>query len=722
MRTCFRSLSFLLTVPAFATAQIGQAPHLPGTSIAQFVDPLPVLHVTSATDLTLVMTEFQSPVMPTGFQPASGTYTGTWVWGYRDLAGQTSSTYINPVVLATRDVATTIRWRNDLPGTSASHLVFWRNSVDSTLHWADPHGMGHGMGQYDGPVPAVPHLHGGEIPPTIDGGPEAWFTDFTTHPHHGSAYYSLAGAAPDEAIYRYPNQQEAADLWFHDHALGITRLNVYAGLAGAYLLRDPAQALPAGLTAYGIGSETIVPVVIQDRKFDVNGQLYFDNEGVNPDMHPYWIPEFVGDTIVVNGKVWPTFGTASAPKPSKRYRFLFLNASNARPYALNLVDAVTGVQGPPLWVIGTDGGYLDRPARLDPSQQNGKLVLMPGERYDVIVDFNDPAWRAANPHFSGRLLLRNTARTPFPAGEPAHGSTTGRILKLFIGAPVADTGYDPASGIPLRAPMVRLVNPTAGTAAVTPASVRQLTLNEVMGTGGPMEVLVNNTHWNGRSVATDVFPGGVRPDTQLDPTGSSSNYLTELPGEGSIEQWEIVNVTADAHPLHLHLVQFQLMNRQRFRANDCAGDYESMFPPTAAPDPMTGLPYPGQEFVGGFGPPMHYVTGNPNKLGGNPDVGPYLIGPRKPPAAWEAGWKDTVIVYPGEVTRLMIRWAPTSMPANTPLAQRWYPFAPDDGGCYVFHCHILDHEDNEMMRPYVCVSNSAAPAIAARPLVRGVHF
>jgi FtsP/CotA-like multicopper oxidase with cupredoxin domain len=714
-----RGLFFVLTVPAFALAQVGQAPQLPGSSIAQFVDPLPVLHLTSATDLTLVMTEFQSPVMPTGFQPASGTYTGTWVWGYRDLAGQTSSSYINPVVLATRNVTTAIRWRNDLPSTSASHLAFWRNSVDSTLHWADPLGVGHAMGHYDGAVPTVPHLHGGEIPPTLDGGPDAWFTNDGAH--HGSAYHTFPGAAANEAIYRYPNRQEAADLWFHDHALGITRLNVYAGLAGAYLLRDPAQALPAGLTAYGIGSETIVPVVIQDRKFDVNGQLYFDNEGINPDLHPYWVPEFVGDTIVVNGKVWPTFGTQSAPKPSKRYRFLFVNGSNARAYALHLVDMGTGVQGPPLWVIGTEGGYLDRPVRLDPTQQNGKLVLMPGERYDVIVDFNDPAWRAANPHFSGRLLLRNTARTPFPAGEPAHGSTTGRILKLFLGAPVADTGYDPRSGIPLRAPLVRLVDPATGTAAVTPALVRQLTLNEVMAPGGPVEVLVNNTHWDGRSVATDLFPGGVRPDAQLDPTGSTPNYLTELPLEGSVELWEIVNLTADAHPMHFHLVHFQLMNRQRFRTA-YADLYASLFPPTAAVDPETGLPHAGQEFVGGFGPPLHYVTGNPNKLGGNPEVGPYLTGPRKPPGVWEAGWKDTVIAYPGEVTRLMIRWAPNSLPANTPLAQRWYPFDPDDGGGYVFHCHIIDHEDNEMMRADVVRSNPAAPATALRPLVRGVDF
>ncbi|HEX6810240.1 MAG TPA: multicopper oxidase domain-containing protein [Planctomycetota bacterium] len=708
-----------MALVSLCPAQTGQAPQLPGSAIAQFVDPLPQVHITAATNLTLAMREFKSPVMPTGFVPATGTYTGTWVWGYRDAAGNPSTTYVGPVVLATRNVRTTIRWRNELPHTSQSHLTAWLTSTDQTLHWADPLNTGHTAGNYSGSVPTVPHLHGGEVPPHLDGGPDAWFT--SDGAHHGGAYHSFAGAAANEAIYRYPNTQEAANIWFHDHALGITRLNVYAGLAGGYLLADPQLSLPAGLTPHGIGTETIVPLVIQDRKFDVNGQLFFDNVGINPE-HPYWVPEFVGDTIVVTGKVWPTFGTAAAPKPSKRYRFLFVNGSNARTYELFLVDAVTGANGPPMWVIGTDGGYLDRPVKIDPSSGSvRKLTMMPGERYDVIVDFNDPNWRAANPQFSGRLLLRNTGRAPFPFGAPPQGSTLGRILKLFIGPPVADSGYNPASSVPLRAPMVRLVNPTAGTPAVTPYLTRQLTLNEVMGPGGPMEVLVNNTRWNGLSVATDIFPGGVRPDSVPDPTNTTSNYLTEFPLEGSTELWEIVNMTADAHPLHLHLVQFQLMNRQRFRRN-YVSVYDALFPPTAAVDSLTGLPHPGGVFVGGFGPPLHYLSGAPDRIGGNPDVNAYLQGPTRPPYPHERGWKDTVVVMPGEVTRLMVRWAPTSLPTSTPAAQRYFPFDPDGNGGYVWHCHIIDHEDNEMMRGDVLQLNTAAPAPAARPLRLGVHY
>jgi FtsP/CotA-like multicopper oxidase with cupredoxin domain len=181
-----RILAMLAGSP-FALAQAGQAPWLPGSAIRQFVDPLPDLHITAATDLTLRMQEFQSPVMPTGFVPAYGTYSGTWVWGYRDAAGQTSTSYINPVILATRGVTTTVRWRNELPDTSASNLTFWRASLDQTLHWADPHGTGHGMGHYSGTVPAVPHLHGGEVPPFLDGGPDAWFT--SDGAHHGASYH-----------------------------------------------------------------------------------------------------------------------------------------------------------------------------------------------------------------------------------------------------------------------------------------------------------------------------------------------------------------------------------------------------------------------------------------------------------------------------------------------------------------------------------------------------
>jgi FtsP/CotA-like multicopper oxidase with cupredoxin domain len=154
-------------------------------------------------------------------------------------------------------------------------------------------------------------------------------------------------------------------------------------------------------------------VVIQDRMFTVTGELFFDNAGINPE-HPFWVPEFVGDVICVNGKSWPFLNVGQ-----NSYRFLFVNGSNARAYELDLKVMNSGQVGPPMWVIGTDGGYLDKPVRLDPAlpQGQGKLVIMPGERYDVVINFAGQAGQS--------LLLRNTARTPYPGGAPAQGSTTG---------------------------------------------------------------------------------------------------------------------------------------------------------------------------------------------------------------------------------------------------------------------------------------------------------
>ncbi len=171
-------------------------------------------------------------------------------------------------------------------------------------------------------------------------------------------------------------------LWFHDHTLGATRANVYCGLAGGYLLTDPNLQMPAGFDQL-----PLTPLVIQDRSFDTNGQFLLpagSPNTPNPD-HPYWVPEFVGDTILVNGKVWPFMQVEP-----KRYRFLIINGSNARTYELFLTNTVTKVNGPAMWQIGTDGGYLDTAVKIDPNAPKGqlqRLVMMPGERVDLIIDF-----------------------------------------------------------------------------------------------------------------------------------------------------------------------------------------------------------------------------------------------------------------------------------------------------------------------------------------------
>jgi FtsP/CotA-like multicopper oxidase with cupredoxin domain len=701
---------------AYATSQVTAVP-LPGNQIPQFVDPLPDFVLVDGTNgsggpgsLTIRMEEFQADVMPSTFAPSNGIpYSGTWVWGYQTDGYSTPiapngalNTYINPVILAQHNIPTEIRWINNL-GSGAGSALYWQDWTDQTLHWAM---HTHNFDHYTGTIPAVPHLHGGEVPPQLDGGPDAWFSSDGVMKGH--AYYTKAGAADNEAIYRYPNSQEGATIWFHDHALGITRINVYAGLAGAYLLDDGNH--PENLPE-------LIPLVIQDRMFDINGQLYFPNIGDNPALHPFWVPEFIGDTIVVNGKVWPYKDVNR-----KRYTLFYLNGSNARFYDTFLIDPVSGVKGPAMHVISTDGGFLDNAVKIDPNATGQQvkagvqktLVIAPGERYQAIVDFNDPVWLSnleAGYTALGlpmpatvNLHLRNEARTPFPDGGAAPNSTTGRIMEFRVNlTPVEDTSYNPVETPAIRSiPIIQLSDSTVNL-------TRQLTLNEVMGMAGPFEALVNNTKWDGKSVHKDLGTvngvsfdaDGVRSDFPLE---INENYYSEIPKEGQTEIWEVINMTADAHPIHLHLVQFQLVNRQNFDLRGYTAAYDALFPASTAIDPMTGLPYPGGVFIGGYGPPLDYATGNPIALGGNPDVTPFLESKKgvpiiQPALEHEKGWKDTVIMYPGQVTRILVRWAPTDLAADTPPENAFFPFDPNGGLGYVWHCHIIDHEDNEMMRP-----------------------
>lgn len=710
------------------SAIAAQGIHLPGNKIPQFVDPIPVLDLNpqsttgiatlldTGAEITLNMLEFKANIMPSTFVPANGLpYTGTWTFGYR--VGPTAApaaavdTNVGPVIVATRGTPTQVRYVNNL----TTQGIAWRDWIDQSLHSAfhqimgDPMPMLGNAAPYLGPVPAVPHLHGGEVPGVIDGGPEAYFLsnagDFTgVVATQGAAYYTHPGvpAAPHEAVYRYPNSQEAAPLWFHDHLLGATRINAtFAGLAGAYPVIDPGLALPAGLDPVGLGGRLLIPLVIQDRMFDTNGQLFFPNVGVNPE-HPIWVPEFVGDTIVVNGKVWPFLNV-----DQQRYRFYLIDGSNSRPYDMFLLDPVSGVKGPRMWVIANDGGYLDKPVLIDPNATGAQamagvqksLVMMPGERYEIIVDFADPVWKALLPKkttFPLNLILRNTAATT--DGLPK-ASLDGRIMQFRVSAnaPV-DTSYDPASGVALRPAMVRLPG-TPGGPAITPSNVqltRELTLNEVSGPGGPLEALVNNSKWN-----------GLRPDNTPIPGSTllKGLWFTELPNEGETEVWEFVNLTADAHPIHLHGVQFQIMNRQAFDAKAFNAAYNPLFP--------------GGVFIGGYGPPLSYgpSPASGGKYGGNPDVTPYLVGAAVPPSAFEAGWKDTAIMPSGLVTRIAVRFAPQDVPVGAVGSFTFNPSAAD--GYYVWHCHITDHEDNEMMRP-----DQFQPNIpdAGRSYVQGVDF
>jgi FtsP/CotA-like multicopper oxidase with cupredoxin domain len=713
-----------------ASAQPLQTP-LPGTDIPKFVDALPAFsgHRVGGPLVFVAMKETtQKPLPASVYAALPAPYNaGTTVWGYQ-VSGLDSNTHL-PVsrgpnwpgftVEATKGVPTVVTYTNQLATRTLQSLL----PVDQTVAWADPSGLGCDtlpvmtaacMQQYAGPVPTVVHLHGSEVPPAFDGGPDAWFTSTG---RQGPNYGTLLPVPASSAMYRYPNEQESATLWFHDHAFGTTRLNVYGGIAAMYLLRDVHDTGRANNPLKLPAGDQEQELVIQDRAFDTNGQLlYYDASQVtNPAVHPFWRPEFFGDVITVNGKSWPRLTVEP-----RRYRFRILNGSNARFYNLTLAKAFgpaptpppagvagTGLvvtsPGPVMWQIGTEGGRLDAPVPVN------SLFLAPGERADVVVDFSGLPLGTA-------LTLVNDANAPYPDGDLVDVASTGQVMQFAVTKKLssADGTCNPAAtgagGCKLRpgSPIVRLADPTTGTlaAGVKVDQKRQLILKENASDLGPLEVVLNNTRYGGLKESTMT---ATTPLPVPDSTGVGVNFVTETPRVGSTELWEVANITGDAHPIHLHLVQFQIVSRQDLdTGEDAAGN------PLGYLSDWLGA-FPGGVFTPGDGPPLPYLTPNADgAIGGNLPFSRYLLGAPRPPAPNEAGWKDTVVMHPGTVARLAVRWAPQATAlAKAKAGLNLYPFDPTNtdprvrdawgnpgGAGYLWHCHILEHEDNEMMRPY----------------------
>jgi FtsP/CotA-like multicopper oxidase with cupredoxin domain len=707
----WKLLLLLAAIPAAASAnqQVTQTP-LPGGVIPKYVEAVPQPARVTANQVTGVMRETKQRVLPPQFYPTSGPFAGgTFIWSYQidgAPASWPAATFEQRV-----DVPTTVRWVNQITGpfpyvfpTSAAVDAATATSsggapvlqkfltVDQTIHWADPNHLDcmfrmpvceagsndpcckpYGYPSWPGfpvayaalprqgePQPGVVHLHGAEVPSVFDGHPEAWFTPIG---QRGPAYASLYPVPGNQAVYQYPNSQEPTTLWFHDHSLGTTRHTVFAGLAGFYLLRDArdtgSSTNPIHLPAGPFERE----LMVQDRSFDTNGQWLFPDEGVNPTVHPFWIPEFFGDVIVVNGKSWPYLQVEQ-----RRYRLRFVNASNARFYRIRMSD------GRPFWQIGTDGGFLDAPVRVD------TLLLGVAERADVIVDFS-------NAPVGSRILVTNDAAAPFPDGDPVDPATTGQVMQFrVVAATSRDSTCDPAAAqsswnaCRLREkPIVRLSGPD---------EKRQLILREIASDiDEPLEVLLNNTKWSGLLESTMAT---ATPVPVADSRRINDYFVTELPQVGSTEVWEVANLTEDAHPIHVHLIQFQVLSRRDF---DSPG-YLAIYEPATRP---------------GDGPPMRYLSRNADgAIGGNFAFSPFYLSGPMPPAPNESGWKDTVIMLPGTVTRIIARWAPQDVAYSRP-GQNLFSFDPTRGPGYVWHCHILDHEDNEMMRPYAVSWSRQAP-------------
>ena len=553
-----------LCVP-FAPVFAASAVALDARRLRKFVDELPRPRRVSGPTLDLAVTEFR--------QKLHADLPPTVLWGY-------DGSYPGPTIEAERGKPLRARFRNELQNQTLLAAL----PVDQTLHWADPLGAKqgahshHGGGpreRYAGPVPLITHLHGGEVHAQSDGHPDAWYTPG----------FERKGAAFTGEWHDYPNAQPAATLWYHDHVMGATRITVYAGLAGFYLLREPELERTLNLPAGDYERE----IVIQDRSFDVKGQLRYPQRGNDPAVHPFWNPESFGDAIVVNGKAWPYMNVEP-----RKYRLRLLNGSNARFFRLRLSD------GRPFVQIGSDGGFMAAPVEVK------TLMLSPGERADVIVDFSGLGQGKT-------IVVTNDAVAPFPVGDKTDPRSTGVVMQ-FRGVPL--TSAD-ASAIPAKLVDV----PALG----APTLTRTLTLDEHIGHKGPHRMLLDGRTW--------------------------SDPVSETPRLGSTELWEIVNLTADTHPIHLHLVQFQALNREALRVKAY----------TKAPKAQRQL--------------AKFLSGKPVL-----------------PDANERGWKDTLRANPGEVTRFMVRFAPASGGA--------FPFDATAAPGYVWHCHLLEHEDNEMMRPY----------------------
>lgn len=636
-----------------------QAPRgtLSPETIPKFVTPLlippamPLAGSSATTDFyTIAVRQFAQQILPAPHRRTS-------VWGYGSLTNTGTFNYPSFTIEATANRRVQVTWVNQLVDSNGRYLPHLL-PVDQTLHWANPSGgltgrdmRGSDPEPYQGPVPIVTHLHGGHTTDESDGYPQAWFLPAANNIPQGFAttgtWYDFFRAKfgvvwggtwdPGTAKFMYVNDQRAATLWYHDHTLGMTRSNVYAGPAGFYLIRGGSSDLSAGVLpgpAPALGDSSgmsyyEIPIAIQDRSFNADDSLFYpDNraffEGLHigelqipfipqagctgpSDVSPIWNPEFFGNTIVVNGRTWPFLEVEQ-----RRYRFRFLNGCDARFLILKLSR-----DGLPFWQVGADGGFLPAPTRLD------QLLMGPAERADVIVDFTNV------PVGTEILLLNLGPDEPFSGGVPdddfdaADPATTGMVMQFRVAS---------ARSRDVSAPPDALVLPQ--TTALAPATVtRQVSLNEAE--SATVFVDGHPGHGHRKHQPANLQLSCNNPDAvpfgpimaqlgTVTATGEGNpqhwdDAITENPATGATEVWEIYNFTQDAHPIHIHEVEFEIVGRES-------------------------------------------------------------DGVVRPPESWETGFKDTVIAYPGEITRVKGTF--------------------DRAGQFVWHCHILEHEDNEMMRPY----------------------
>lgn len=481
-----------------------------------------------------------------------------------------TATVPGPTIEALQGVDSYITWENHLP---SKHILPW----DPTIPTATPSSK---KG-----IPTVVHLHGGIDEPQSDGHAEAWFTrGFKDH-----------GPKWTVKKYHYHNFQHPGTMWYHDHAMGLTRVNILAGLMGAYVIRQPSIEGPLGLP---YGEEYDRPLVVSDRAFQTDGSIYMNSTGNNPSIHPQWQPEYFGDAIIVNGKAWPYMMVKR-----RKYRFRIINASNARFFKFFFTNNMTFIH------VASDSAYHESPVELH------DLLLAPSEIADVIVDFSKSN--------SNSVILANDAAYPYPSGDPVNEGNS-KVMKFVINPHhEVDTGHIPQN-------LIKYTSPD-----------------------------VSKASKNTRYIAFYEYASDIDEPTHLYINGKSfESPVTEKPRVGTSEIWNIINLTEDNHPLHIHLGLFvvleqrELVDLEEFKAcmmklNDAIkcqiGKYSHGKRPIEVP--------------------LH-----------------------------EKGWKNVYKMMPGHVTKIFVKFSFIH-------SNESYPFDATAEPGYVYHCHILDHEDNVMMRP-----------------------
>ncbi|KAH7404032.1 hypothetical protein KP509_15G007300 [Ceratopteris richardii] len=513
------------------------------------------------------------------FVPANltiGMYMKLWKF-HRDLPpskvfafGESAikATVPGPSIVAMSGVKTYVRWENHLP---EKHMF----TIDETLQVAKP-----ARG-----VPTVVHLHGGVTEPHSDGNALAWFT----------RNFEEKGPKWTHDVYVYQNADTTSNMWYHDHAMGYTRLNLLAGLVGPYKVVNPELEREFGLPRKKFDRE----LMVMDKSFTKDGQIYINSTGNNPNIHPEWQPEYFGNVIIVNGKAWPYMNVQR-----RKYRFRIINSSNARFFRFALDDGSSFTQ------IGSDSFYLEGPVELKSN------LLAPSEIMDVVIDFSKMK--------NSTVILTNDAPYPFPDGDEP-GETDGKVMQFVIkDGNVSDKASVPAQLRPVR----RLSEDEA-------VLSRNIVLYEFDSPSGePTHLTINFVNF--------------------------SAAVTELPKIGTTELWHIINLTPDNHPFHVHLAGFQVLRQQKIKDVDelsaCA------------------VLHKGIEAC---------------------DLKKHIDADALSPPRNEAGWKNVFKMQPFYITSILVHFAMTD---SNP-----FPFDPTGEPGYAYHCHILDHEDNIMMRPYMLV-------------------